>query len=93
MRVFYQDDVYGGTVFSNSKVVCPFVAKYLSIRWRNGTGSIQYSFDGTTVHGYLSSDTDPDGTYPNEVTFKTEEGVSVVYLKNAAVRVSIRFWR
>lgn len=93
MECFYKDDHVGGADWDAGEVSCPFVAKYVSIRWRSGTGSAQFSFDGTTLHGYLSSDTDPDGTYPNEIVIKTEEGVSKIYTKNLAVHTSIRFWR
>ncbi len=93
MQIHYEEKA-GKTTYAtdDADIVCPFVASRISIRFKAGTGTGSFSFDGTNDHGHISVDSDPETAYSNEVTMKTE-GVSKIWLKNAGVTFAVRFWR
>lgn len=86
----YEEKV-GGAAFANSVVTAAFNARFVKIHWTAGSGTLEFSFDGTSIHGKISPPAVPRTAHPSEVILEVE-GVSKVYLKNT-MTVAVTMWR
>jgi hypothetical protein len=86
----YEEKV-GGASFAASVVTAPFNARFVKIHWVTGSGTLEFSFDGTNTHGKISPPANPRTAHPDTVQLEVE-GVSKVYLKNT-MTVAVTMWR
>ena len=85
---FFQKLTVTATNFNtNADIFIPFSTYEVTFQLEGATGSVEYSFNGTTIHGDMNAG---DGYFSNNLTF-TNRVISKIWFKGSGT-VRIEAW-